>query len=142
MSGRRRRAPARAGAVGLLTAALIGAAAASAGALASARHPAPTPTAAVSVAPGTLPATVSAARAEAELVGRPESVAFLEAMRRSGVPTSRNGIAEVRVGRAACAELESGTNEDELAVRIPKGLPTVSRTQAAVLVDLAREHLC
>jgi hypothetical protein len=76
------------------------------------------------------------------LTGTPAAIAFLEAMRAADVPTSRTGLAEVRVAGAACTELASGTSAADLARRIPSGLPTVTRAQAAELVELAQEHYC
>jgi hypothetical protein len=76
------------------------------------------------------------------VTGTPEAVAFLAALRDADIPTSRTGLAEVLIARAACAELDRGTSEDDLARRIPRGLPTLNRAQAARLVEIAREHYC
>ncbi len=76
------------------------------------------------------------------VTGTPEAVAFLEALRAADVPTSRTGLAEVLIARAACAELDGGSSEDDLARRIPRGLPTLNRAQAARLVEIAQEHYC
>jgi hypothetical protein len=76
------------------------------------------------------------------VTGTPEAVAFLAALRAADVPSSRSGLAEVLIARAACAELARGTSEHDLARRIPLGLPTLNSTQAARLVELAREHYC
>ncbi|MGH3612006.1 MAG: DUF732 domain-containing protein, partial [Pseudonocardia sp.] len=88
------------------------------------------------------PGPKAAALQDGELVSAPKAVAFIKAMRAAGVPTSRTGVAEVVVARQACTELASGTSEQELAGRIPRGLPTLTRAQAGELVDLAQEHYC
>lgn len=138
----------RVGAAGLLSAAVLGGAVASVGmlatgtgvesgqALASAALVETGPAGGGSALPG------GQAQQDAELLAQPKAVAFLEALRAAEVPTSRNGLAEVLTAKAACAELASGTGEADLARRIPMGLPTVTRKQAATLVDLAREHYC
>jgi hypothetical protein len=89
--------------------------------------------------PGRLPVP---AADDPGVTGTPEAVAFLEALRAADVPTSRTGLAEVLIARAACAELDGGSSEDDLARRIPRGLPTLNRAQAARLVEIAQEHYC
>ncbi|MGH3565621.1 MAG: DUF732 domain-containing protein [Pseudonocardia sp.] len=160
--GRRRAAtrPPRAGASALLGAASLGGALALTGILvigtrvepspipapaaviAAVPPPSVPPVVPVSGAPAAPPGLTEAGRRDVELVGTPKAVAFLEAMRAAGIPTSRTGVAEVLVAREACTELATGTSEAELAGRIPRGLPTVTRAQAGELVDLAQKHYC
>jgi hypothetical protein len=89
--------------------------------------------------PGRLPVP---AADDPGVTGTPEALAFLAALRDAAVPTSRTGLAEVLIARAACAELNGGTSDDDLARRIPRGLPTLNRAQAARLVEIARKHYC
>lgn len=149
------RPPSRAGAVALLGAISLGGALALTGILMTGTSVEPSPilapAAVIAAAPpsappvtpeGGPPGLKEAALQDGELVSAPKAVAFLEAMRAAGVPTSRTGVAEVVVARQACTELASGTSEQELAGRIPRGLPTLTRAQAGELVDLARKHYC
>lgn len=164
---RRRKAP-RPNAVGLLGAAVLGGVVASAGMLAtapgttsgpllfsasvvaSAPAPASVPAEPVVRADGpaapVTPARPAAPRTQeaeyADLVAEPKAVAFLKAMRAANLPTSRNGVAEVLTAKATCSELASGTSATNLAKRIPSGLPTVTKAQAATLVTLAEKHYC
>ena len=115
---------------------------ASAAMIAAASPPTALPVASESGAPARPPGVNEAARRDTELVGAPQAVAFLKAMRAGGVPTSRTGVAEVLVARQACAELAMGISETELAGRIPRGLPALTRAQAGELVDLAQQHYC
>lgn len=71
-----------------------------------------------------------------------EAVAFLDALRAADVPTSRRGLAEVRIAQAVCEEDAKGTSHDLMAEGIPSVLPTVTSRQAAVLIDAALEHYC
>lgn len=157
---RRRRAPVRPRATGLLAAAVIGGAVASLGVVVgSAPGPALTPAALVSAAPAApgqpaprpgmaypgrppAPAPLPSPEEDAALVAQPQAVAFLAAMRAAKVPTSRNGLAEVLAARAVCNELAKGTTETQLADRLPSRLPTITRKQAVTLVNLAQKHYC
>lgn len=157
----RRRTRPRPGAAGLLAAAVLGGAVASVGMVATGTGtagPVPTPAALVSpappaapapadpqpAAPGSEPAPAPRTLAEQDkaLVSTPPAEAFIAAMRAADIPTSRSGIAEVYTARAACAELAKGATVADLARRIPPGLPTVTKKQAATLVTLAQKHYC
>jgi uncharacterized protein with von Willebrand factor type A (vWA) domain len=80
-------------------------------------------------APGTVPASNRAA-------------AFVEQLRAAGVPTSRAGTPEVEAADLVCDQLAGGMDRETLARALPASLATVSRSQAAVFVDVARQHYC
>ncbi|GAA3230503.1 hypothetical protein GCM10017691_23490 [Pseudonocardia petroleophila] len=67
---------------------------------------------------------------------------FLSALREAGVPTSRGGAAEVEAAELVCQELGDGVDEARIARALPASLPTVTRAQAADLVEIAKENYC
>jgi hypothetical protein len=69
-------------------------------------------------------------------------VAFLAQLRQAGVPTSRAGTAEVEAADRVCDQLAAGTEPATIARSLPASLTTVSTSQAAELVEVAREHYC
>lgn len=70
------------------------------------------------------------------------SADFLQKLRAAGVPTSRGGLAETEAADLVCNELSDGVDEARIARALPASLPTVSRAQAADLVEIARDDYC
>lgn len=71
-----------------------------------------------------------------------KAVAFLDAMRESGITTSRSGLSETQAAAGICNQLSDGVSEATLAKSLPTQLPTVSKKQSPLFVELAQEHYC
>ncbi|WP_344253300.1 DUF732 domain-containing protein, partial [Pseudonocardia hydrocarbonoxydans] len=67
---------------------------------------------------------------------------FLAALREAGVPTSQGGAAETEAAELVCGELADGVDEARIARALPASLPSVTRAEAADLVDIAQETYC
>ncbi|MBW0090122.1 DUF732 domain-containing protein [Pseudonocardia sp. KRD-184] len=67
---------------------------------------------------------------------------FLSGLRAAGVPTSRSGAEETEAAELVCRELADGVDEARIARALPATLPSVTRAEAADLVEVARESYC
>ncbi|MBW0118445.1 DUF732 domain-containing protein, partial [Pseudonocardia abyssalis] len=112
---------------------------------------APQPTAVVESAPVVpeLPTASDASDGQDEAAGPSQGdplsdrgSTFLSALREAGVPTSRGGAAETEAAELVCGELADGVDEARIARALPASLPTVTRAQAADLVEIAKENYC
>ena len=79
---------------------------------------------------------------EAEVDRTERTAVYLRELREAGVPTSRAGVAEANAADLVCEELADGVDAERIARALPASLPTVSRSQAADLVEVAQEHYC
>jgi len=72
----------------------------------------------------------------------PAATAYLAALRKAEIPTSRSGLAETEAAAVICEQLDRGADEDALVRSLPAVLPTVTKRQAADVVDIAQEFYC
>ncbi|QJY49439.1 DUF732 domain-containing protein [Pseudonocardia broussonetiae] len=106
---------------------------------------APAPAAVVESQVPVLPFAAGPAPEEALSQGDPLSdrgAEFLRGLRAAGVPTSRGGAEETEAAELVCQELADGVDEARIARALPATLPTVTRQEAADLVEIARETYC
>jgi hypothetical protein len=114
-------------------------------------EPEPEPVAAAPVAaPTTRPSTTPAAagavpdaplRAAVDPRSRP-AAAYLDALRRAEVPTSRTGLAETEAAEVICRQLANGTDQATMVRAVPAVLSTVTPAQAPIVVRAAQDHYC
>ena len=89
-------------------------------------------------------AACSSSEPDADGVSRPQANLVAEAGRIDG-RLSADRSATVRLAERVCAELAKGRSVEEVvgdAQRFTQGEGTISREQAAELVEQAKEHLC
>lgn len=108
---------------------------------------APAPAAAVESQVPVLPFAAGPAETEEQALDRgdPQSdraAEFLSGLRAAGVPTSRSGAEETEAAELVCRELADGVDEARIARALPATLPSVTRAEAADLVEVARESYC
>jgi hypothetical protein len=114
-------------------------------------EPEPFPLAPVAAAPTTTAPPTAAAvpgtpadaplRAAVDPQSRP-AAAYLDALRRAEVPTSRTGLAETEAAEVVCRQLENGVDQATMVRALPAVLSTITPAQAPVVVRAAQEHYC
>jgi hypothetical protein len=100
--------------------------------------PAPTP---IAAAPSAAPAGDAPVRAAVDPATQ-QAMAYLDALRTAGVPTSRNGLAETEAAALICRQMERGADKASLVRALPAVLTTITPAQAPLVVDAARTHYC
>jgi hypothetical protein len=71
-----------------------------------------------------------------------QAAALLDALRRAGVPISRNGVPEIDAAEVLCRQMGHGADTGSLIRTLPAVLPTVTSAQAPVVVEVVSRHYC